>query len=285
MRRTSARVVSAAMFVAALLALTACTPAAPDAPRSAPLLEPPAILERGVLKVAVDAHYPPFASLEGTKVVGIDADVANALASQLGLTAELVDVPASQLATALAGKRVDVALGGVPVSAADLSEVTVATSYLSDAPSLFTAEGTASPDALEGKHIAVQADSPSYWLLHKKMGDAALVVVSTLREALMAVTAGKAEAAAGDAVVAGYIAREYPSLRFSGQLADASPLAVMTSNEASGTETPVREAMDRLAATGVLDAIRSKWLGSLPALTAGSLADTSAVDTSGAPVP
>lgn len=258
-----------------------------SAPRAArklptPKLRPPAIARAGVLRVAVDAHYPPFASFEDGRLVGIDGDVAEALAAQLGLTAEFVDVPADGIGAALREKRADVALGGVPITEAALSEVTVATSYLSDAPVLFSRGTSVTVDDLASiPRIAVQKQSPSYWLLRGKVGEERLLVVPSLREAFAAASAGKADAVAGDAIVGGYIRREFPQLLYAGQLADATPLAVTSGKDSSQIEPAVREAMDELAATGVLDAIRGKWLGDLPALWMPSAVEDS--QTVGAP--
>ncbi len=67
-----------------------------------PQVTPPAIKEAGTLRVGVDLAYPPFAGEDNGQKVGIDIDVASALAERLGLKVALVDVKASEAATALA---------------------------------------------------------------------------------------------------------------------------------------------------------------------------------------
>jgi ABC-type amino acid transport substrate-binding protein len=243
-------------------------------------LHSPAIAKEGVLRIGVDAHYPPYASFDGKQVVGLDADVAAALAGQLGLKPEFVDVPGDQLDSALREKRVDVAFGGVTVPEAALSDVAVSTSYLSDAPVLFARDASVSAESLDAVRVAVQKGSLAYWLVRVRVPQDRLVAFATLREAFAAVAADKADAVAGDGIVAGYVRRDFPALRFAGQLGDAAPLAVTVAKDGASIEAPVREAMDELAATGVLDAIRGKWLGDLPALRAASSAvTTDSLDT------
>lgn len=277
--RTS-RVAALALAAAFTLVLSACTSTPPSPGASAPKLHSPAIGKDGVLRIAVDAHYPPYASFDGKQVVGLDADVAAALAGQLGLKPEFVDVPGEQLDAALREKRADVALGGVTVPEAALSDVAVATSYLSDAPVLFARDASVSAEALDGVRVAVQKGSLAYWLVRVRVPQDRLVALPTLRDAFTAIASGKADAVVGDGIVAGYVHRDFPALRYVGQLGDAAPLAVTVAKDGASIEAPVREAMDELAATGVLDAIRGKWLGDLPALkTVPSAGTTDSVDT------
>src|SRR5262245_12146049 len=55
---------------------------------------PAAIKNKGTLTVAADATYPPdeFIAEDGKTIIGMDADLANALASVMGLKASLQNV-------------------------------------------------------------------------------------------------------------------------------------------------------------------------------------------------
>jgi ABC-type amino acid transport substrate-binding protein len=252
-----------ALAVVLAVVLAGCAPgSAPQQPLK-PKLKPPAIGKAGVLRVAVDAHYPPFASLEGSAIVGIDADVAFALAQQLRLTPVLVDVPSTGTADALHAKRVDVALGGVSITKAAVSDVAIATSYLSDVPGIFVPKSGGTAFDLATMKIAAQQGSQAYWLLKGRVPDANLITFPTLREAFEALSDGRADAVAGDGIVGGYISRDFPGVVMTAQLADAVPLAVMVARDDAVLEPAVRGAVDALAGGGVLDAIRHKWLGAL----------------------
>jgi polar amino acid transport system substrate-binding protein len=69
-------------------------------------------LEPGVLKVAIQP-YPPYTSMVGDKMSGLDADILTAVAGKLGLTikAEVTDF-AGMLAN-VQSRRVDITIGGV----------------------------------------------------------------------------------------------------------------------------------------------------------------------------
>src|SRR5210317_512895 len=48
------------------------------------------IKQSGVLRVGLDPTYPPFEVSDGDGAVGLDIDLANALASELGLNSEFI---------------------------------------------------------------------------------------------------------------------------------------------------------------------------------------------------
>lgn len=252
---------------ALLLSLTGCVGGIP-APTLTPKIAPPLIANEGVLRVAVDLGYPPFAGTAKGQQVGLDIDVAAAIADQLGLKLELVDAQPSAAIAQVKDGSVDMMLGGLTVESAVASQVAFAGTYISDAPAAFAATGTSiSPDALGTKRVAVQTRTLAYWLLLDTYGEAPLVIVPSLDEALSAVESGTADVAAGDALVGAYlILRAHPGVQFAGQVGSAFPIGVGVSQERPELETQVRSVLDRLASQGVLETIRHKWFGDLPPL-------------------
>jgi polar amino acid transport system substrate-binding protein len=243
-------------------------------PELEPKVTPPAIGQAGVFRAGVDLDVPPFAGTDGGTKAGIDIDVAAAVADKLGLTVEYVDVKPSEAATAVAEGTVD-AVFSVAISEADLSRVAPAGTYLLDGPGIFVShEGTASVEpsltieTLPAGKVAVQAESQSHWLLEAQIGSDSLAIYDTLREALEALGRGEVDYAAGDAIIAAYIARDTPNVGLAGQLASATPLAVVVAPDNNVLSDAVRGALDELAADGVLASVRSKWVGDLPELQA-----------------
>jgi polar amino acid transport system substrate-binding protein len=260
------------LAVALVLSAAGCKKAAE--PKLQPKVKPPVIAKAGVMRVGVDFSVPPFAGREGAKVAGLDIDVAAAIADKLGLRVEYVDVKPSDAATALADGSVD-AVMSVPLSTADLSRVSAAGTYVTDAPAMFMAgaETTVTMDNLPTGMIAVQQGSESFWLLKTDADPGKLLPFDTLRSAFKAAESGEASAVAGDALVGAYIARDFAPIVFAGQIGKGTPLAVVVSAENSALADEVRNTLDTLAADGVLDSIRAKWAGSLPAITAAEEPD------------
>lgn len=263
------------------IALAGCS-AEPEEPVLQPKIEPPAIAEAGVLRVGVDLEYPPFAGTDKGREAGIDIDVASAIAEELGLTLRTISVPPSEVATALADGDVDMMMS-VPFDEDAMMGAALSGSYISDGPAFFAAgyETTASVDAspteepatepltlenVGARTIGAQEGSLAYWKLTYEFGEDSIVPYPTLRAAFEALESGEVDVVGADAVVGAYILRDFTGLGFAGQIEPAVQLGVAVDPEATELEQAIRETLDLLAANGVLETIRSKWVGALPVL-------------------
>lgn len=273
--------VSVAVSLAALLLVTGCTSAKKTSTLK-PKVTPPAIAKAGVLKVGVDLSYPPFAGTDAGKQAGIDVDVASALAGKLGLTVKLVDVKPADAAKALSSGKADVVLS-VPLTAEALSGAAIAGTYISDGPALFVSadasasiDPTLTIDSLGSGKVGAQKESVAYWAAARELGgEQAVTGYATLREALDALAAGDVDVVAGDAIVGAYIARDMSQIHFAGQGADATLLGVAVNPDNTTLSEKMRDALDQLAADGVLDTVRRKWVGDLPELKVSDEASAS----------
>ena len=70
----------------------------------------------GVLTMGTNAAFPPYEYKEGDEVVGIDAEIAQALADKLGLKLEILDMDFSSLITAIQAGKIDISLAGMTVT-------------------------------------------------------------------------------------------------------------------------------------------------------------------------
>lgn len=103
-------VFGAVMICIAVLLAAGCTPDSYEKPKKDAQLSTPDLITAGKLKVGVDAGNNPLAGKHGDQIVGIDADVAAAIAEELGLEVELTDI-GTAAETSLNNKKVDVVLG------------------------------------------------------------------------------------------------------------------------------------------------------------------------------
>lgn len=247
-----------------------------EQPQLTPKIEPPAIAKAGTLRVGVDLRYPPFAGEDDGKRAGLDVDIAAAVAAELGLKLETVDVPASEQATAVAEGDVDIMMS-VPFTEEAMATMTLAGTYATNGPAFFIAsESTETVAAAEmtladlaGKRVAAQQASPSYWTLEYELGEGGVTGYPTLREALQALAAGETDVVVGDAMIAAYILRDIEGVAYAGQLEPGTELGIGLDPGNTELETAVREALDTLAADGILETVRTKWVGDLPELESG----------------
>ena len=58
-------------------------------------------VEPGVLTMATNAYFPPYEYYEGDAIVGIDAEIAAAVAEKLGLELKIEDMEVDSIITAV----------------------------------------------------------------------------------------------------------------------------------------------------------------------------------------
>jgi ABC-type amino acid transport substrate-binding protein len=260
------------LAVAALLLFSGCNPSDPTpAKRLTPKVQPPAIKQGGTLRIGVDLSYPPFAGVEDGEQAGIDIDVGSALAARLGLKPEFVNIPRSQIASALAENDADVILSA-PFSTDVLSRGSMAGTYIADGPALFAHSPaaaevtTASVIASDSARVGAQIGSEAYWFVLGQRDAETITGYATLKDAFDALARNQVDYVACDQLVGAYLARDRQGVRYTGALTDAHLLGVVVATENEKLADAVRSGLDGLSADGVLDTIRGAWAGEVPKL-------------------
>ncbi len=116
--------------------------------------------EDNVLTMGTNAAFPPYEFVDDDgNIVGIDAEIAAAIAEKLGMELEIKDMEFDSLITACAGGSVDVVLAGMTVTDERKESVNFSDSYATGIQVIIVKEDSeiATVDDLEGKTIGVQA--------------------------------------------------------------------------------------------------------------------------------
>lgn len=221
----------------------------------------PTIGEDGVLRVGVDTSNPPLAGMNSSgKIIGIDVDLAAALADEFGLKVSIVDV-GSDPAGALEEGKVDIVMGVDKADASD--DFWMSDAYLPTGIALFSLEeGAAVPTAGDGSTFAAQISSKSAWAITNEFGDDVLVSSTTLNDAFASLSAGEVDYVAADAVVGLYAARtQNLDVYISAMLLAPSGYCIGVSADNAELQNLVGEAVKNLSGNGVIGVIEMKWLG------------------------
>ena len=72
--------------------------------------------EEEVLVMATNAAFPPYEYKEGDKIVGIDAEIAQAIADKLGMKLEIADVDFGAVLTGVEQGKYDFGMAGITVT-------------------------------------------------------------------------------------------------------------------------------------------------------------------------
>ncbi len=147
MKKTLSLVLAVLMLVLAASAFVSCTGSDTSTEDSAPTLSvtPSASndTEKQVLKMGTNAYFKPYEFHEGETIVGIDAEIAAAIAKKLGMTLEISDMEFDSLLTAVNAGDIDFAMAGMTVTPERLEEVDFSTSYANGVQVIIVKEGSA----------------------------------------------------------------------------------------------------------------------------------------------
>ena len=118
----------------------ATTEATTEATDATPKFE---TVKEGKLTMATNAYFPPYEYYEGEKIIGIDAEIAGAIAKELGLELEISDMQFDSIITAVKEGSADFGLAGMTITEDRLLEVDFSISYASGVQSIIVKEGSA----------------------------------------------------------------------------------------------------------------------------------------------
>ena len=237
-----------------------------------PTIDAPAIVQSGVLKVGVDTTRAPFAGQSKGKIIGIDVDVAAAVAEQLGLRLELIDIAGEDADELLASGTVDVIMdiekGGV-----NATQAQQVGPYLIDGPALFMIQLSGDiPEidisALAGTTVAAQENSLSAWQIGQLIGDENIIAVASLEEAFNQLSDGQVTYAASDAIVGSFLATKevaYQNVSCVKVLGEPMGVYMGVKQDNAALADALAEALRVVRDNGVMDVLISKWLGPVSA--------------------
>lgn len=255
--RTRAWLASALMLILALL--TACSG------RPATLDE---IEERGILYIGLDPSYPPFEALApGGELFGVDVELGRELAGRLGVESNFVLLSYDGLYDALDVGQVDLLISALVMEPGRLDDVAYSIPYF-DAGLALVIPAAMAEERIEMKDLAGRRVAVEYategdvearrW--GRRLGDLEVLPLTTAKEALAAVRSGEADAALVDGISARLYLREHPDLGLAPDLVTSQPYGVVVRAEDQRLLRAVNEALEALAAEGVLDTILARWL-------------------------
>jgi polar amino acid transport system substrate-binding protein len=249
-------------------ATTATTPA-----NSTIAAEVPAkIKSKGTLTVAADATYAPneFIGPDGHTVVGMDADLAKALAGVMGLKANVVNATFATIIPGLSSGKYDLGMSSFTDTKARQKVVDFVTYFSAGTSFYVKASGGPTINTLAdlcGHKVAVergttqQMDSTAQSAKCKTAGKPAVsvLVFADQSAANLALSSGRAEVGMVDSPIAAYIAKQSNGqFKVSGQPYGTAPYGIAIP-KGNGMAKPVLDALKLLMSNGTYKTILTKW--------------------------
>ena len=232
---------------------------------------PAPIKSAGSVTVAMDATYPPneFIAPDGSTIVGMDADLSNAIMQTLGLKAKLTNATFDTIIPGIVAGKYGMGASSFTDTLAR-QKVVDFVDYFNAGEGFYTKTGnttTFTLAALCGQTVAVESgtteetDAKAQSVKCTATGKPKVTVLSfnTQSEANLAVSSGRAVVGFADSPVAAYIvATSNGVFQNSGTSVNNAPygLALPRGN---GMAAPVAAAVNALIANGVYHQILVKW--------------------------
>ena len=160
--------------------------------------EKPQTVSEGILTMGTNAAFPPYEFYEGDTIVGIDAEIAAAIAEKLGLTLEIQDMDFGSIITAVQTGKIDMGMAGMTVTEERLQNVNFSQTYASGIQVIIVPEGSEidGPDYLfdhEEMLIGVQENTTGHIYCSDDYGEDRVTAYTNGATAVQALLAGKVD--------------------------------------------------------------------------------------------
>ena len=223
----------------------------------------------GIIRVGMDASFPPFEVLdERGQFLGYDVDLANELAHRLGIReAAFINIHFDGLYDALLDGKCDIILSALPFDRYRTEDVIYSTPYFYAGQVMVVGiagiDTIKQPDDLDGKAVAVEMGSEAHYIVRQlslRQGLALEVrTMYTADEALDLARSGQADAAIADAVtVYSYMARHRDIWPVGEQLSD-EPYVIAVPLAGRVLVDKINRALAAMAEDGYMDALLQGW--------------------------
>ena len=112
----------------------------------------------GKLVVATSPDFPPFESIEGGQVVGIEVDIMNLVAAELGVELEIIQMDFDAVLLGVQSAKYDCGMSGITASEERKQNMLFTVPYYNAAQVIVVKEGSdiTGKAGLEGKKVSVQ---------------------------------------------------------------------------------------------------------------------------------
>lgn len=232
------------------------------------------VLQKRLLRVGMDASYPPFENVDGDtgEVVGFDVDLAREIGRRLGAEVEIVNVSFDGLYDALIVGKVDVLISGLPYDAQMTEDVAYSSAYFNAGQVLVVRRdeaGIKGAEELSGRSLAVEWGSTADMearLLTNRLPGLTLKPYPSPQEALAGLKGGESDAALVDAISAYQFIGQEGGLVAVGQPLTDELYVVAARPKSRRLLERINDILLEMRRDGTLETLQVKWLGtkSLP---------------------
>ena len=219
-------------------------------------------VEPGVLTMGTNATFPPYEYKDGDDVVGIDAEIAQALADKLGLKVKIVDMDFDSLIASVQSGKIDMSLAGMTVTEERKQNVDFTDSYATGVQVIIVKEDSdiASADDLEGKLIGVQQGTTGHLYCADDFGEENVIPYANGATAVQALLQGKVDCVVIDQEPAKAFVEANAGLKILETAYTTEDYAAAVSRDNPALTAALNSALQELKDDGTIQGILDKYI-------------------------
>ncbi len=216
----------------------------------------------GVLTMATNAAFPPYEYYDGSDIVGIDVEIAQAIADKLGLTLKVEDMEFDSIITAVQTGKADIGLAGMTVTEDRLKSINFSDSYATGIQVVIVKEDSdiASLDDLAGKKIGVQLATTGDIYASDDFGEENVEKYNKGADAVMSLLSGKIDAVIIDNEPAKAFVAANEGIKIIDTEYAVEDYAACISKDNDALKEAVNTALAELTEDGTIQAILDKYI-------------------------
>lgn len=222
--------------------------------------------DSGTLTMATNAQFPPYEYYEDDKVVGIDAEIAEAIATKLGKTLEIADIEFNSIIAGVQTGKYDIGIAGITVTDERKESVAFTDSYATGVQSVIVKEDSpiTSPADLGADGatytIGVQLSTTGDIYASDEFGEDRVQKFQTGADAVNALKADKVDCVIIDNQPANSYVTQNQGLKVLDTEYAVEEYAICTSKDNSELLNDINAALAELKADGTIDGIIAKYI-------------------------
>ena len=217
----------------------------------------------GKLVMATNAEFPPYEYHDGDAIVGIDAEIAKAIADELGMELEIEDIAFDSIIPEIVSGKADLGLAGMTVTEDRMQSVDFSDTYAKASQKIIVTEDSeiASPDDLKGVIVGVQLGTTGDIYVSDLEADGTTVErYSKGFEAVQALSQGKIDAVVIDGEPAKTFVAETEGLKILEESFTDEEYAIAVKKGNTELLEKINGALKTLKDNGTLDEIVAKYI-------------------------
>lgn len=214
------------------------------------------------LVMATNAEFPPYEFYEGGEIVGIDVEIAKAIAEEMGMDFEVEDMAFDSIIPAVQSGKADFGAAGMTVDEKRLQSVDFSDSYATATQVIIVKEdsGFAAKDDLKGKTIGVQLGTTGDIYAGDEIEDATVERYNKGFEAVQALMQNKIDAVVIDSEPAKVFVSQNEGLKILDEALTVEEYAICVKKGNTELVEGINSAIANLKESGELQKIVDKYI-------------------------